>query len=82
MPTMWGMRECSSRNSGFGSGHGGGDSGIVEDFLALMEGRQGEASSDISHSVESHMMAFAADEACVRHTVVDIADFRRRHRKE
>ena len=64
------------------SGHGGGDSGIVEDFLALMEGRQGEASSDISHSVESHMMACAADEARVRHTVVDIADFRRRHRKE
>ena len=62
MPTMWGMRECSSRNSGSGSGHGGGDSGIVEDFLALMEGRQGEADAA---AAEEAAPAEAADEVAV-----------------
>ena len=61
------------------SGHGGGDAGIVEDFLALLEGRQAEAASDIRYSVESHMMACAAEEARLTGTVVRIADFRRRH---
>ena len=53
----------------------------MDDFLAVMEGRQGEASTDISRSIESHMMACAADESRLRGTVVEIADFRRRHRK-
>ena len=61
------------------SGHSGGDSGIVEDFLAMLEGRRGEASSAIRNSVESHMMACAADEARLTHTVVDVAEFRSRH---
>ena len=64
------------------SGHGGGDAGIMEDFLAVMEGRQSEAASDISYSVESHMMACAAEEARLTGTVVNIADFRRRHGKK
>ena len=75
------MRECSSRNSGSGSGHGG-DSGIVEDFLGMLEGKGSVSATEIHESVESHMMACAADEARVHHTVEDIADFRRRHRKE
>ena len=62
------------------SGHGGGDSGIVDDFLAVMEGRQGEASTGISRSIESHMMACAADESRLQGTVVEIEEFRRRHR--
>ena len=64
------------------SGHGGGDGGIVRDFLALLEGRQGEASSDIRASVESHMMACAAEESRMTDSVVSIEDFRRRHRKK
>ncbi|MBQ6527056.1 MAG: Gfo/Idh/MocA family oxidoreductase [Clostridia bacterium] len=64
------------------SGHGGGDGGIVEDFLALLEGKQGAASSDIRNSVESHMMACAAEEARQTGTVVRIADFRRRHERK
>ena len=60
-------------------GHGGGDKGIMDDFLALMEGRQGEAATAIGQSVESHMMACAAEESRLNGTVVDVADFRRRH---
>ncbi len=62
------------------TGHGGGDGGIVEDFLALLEGRQTEAASDIRYSVESHMMACAAEEARLTGTVVRIAEFRQRKR--
>ncbi len=61
------------------SGHGGGDSGIVEDFLALMEGRMAEAASDIANSVESHMMACAAEESRKTGTAVKIPDFRKKH---
>ena len=56
-------------------GHGGGDIGIVEDFLALMEGRETSAAC-ISESVESHMMACAAELSRKTGTTVDIADFR------
>ncbi len=61
------------------TGHGGGDGGIVEDFLALLEGRRAEAATDIRYSVESHMMACAAEEARLTGQVVNIADFRLRH---
>ena len=64
------------------TGHGGGDGGIVEDFLALLEGRSAEAASDIRYSVESHMMACAAEEARLTGKVVSIADFRARHGKK
>ena len=61
------------------SGHGGGDSQIVEDFLALLEGRSAGALSDISRSVESHMMACAAEEARLRGEVISVAQYRKEH---
>ena len=64
------------------SGHSGGDSGIVEDFLAMMEGKLNESSTDIHESVESHMMACAAEEARLTGKVIRIADFRRKHERK
>ena len=64
------------------SGHSGGDSGIVEDFLAMLEGRISESATDIHESVESHMMACAAEEARVTGQVISIADFRRKHERK
>ena len=64
------------------SGHNGGDSGIVEDFIAMLEGRLNESATDIHESVESHMMSCAAEEARVTGTVVSIAEFRRRHERK
>ena len=61
------------------SGHSGGDSGIVEDFLSMLEGKLSESSTDIHESVESHMMACAAEEARLTGNVISIADFRRKH---
>ncbi len=58
-----------------GSGHGGGDAGIMEDFAAGIETR-GESRSSISRSVESHLMACAIEHARLTGTVVDMPTFR------
>ena len=60
------------------SGHSGGDSGIVEDFLSMLEGRESTSASEIHESVESHMMACAAEEARLTGRVVSLTDFRRK----
>ena len=64
------------------SGHSGGDSGIVEDFLSMLEGKLSESSTDIHESVESHMMACAAEEARLTGNVISIEDFRRKHERK
>jgi len=64
------------------SGHSGGDSGIVEDFLAMLEGTMADSATDIHESVESHMMACAAEEARISGQVVRIAEYRERHERK
>ena len=64
------------------SGHSGGDSGIMDDFLEMLEGRGLESATDIHESVESHMMACAAEEARITGSVIRIDDFRRRHERK
>ena len=54
----------------------------MNDFLAILEGTLGESATDIHESVESHMMACAAEEARVTGGVVRIADFRRAHERK
>ena len=47
------------------SGHDGGDRGLIEDVLCLYEGADFDRSSltVIGRSVESHLMAFAAEQS-------------------
>ena len=59
------------------SGHSGGDSGIVDDFLSMLEGKHSESATGIHESVESHMMACAAEQARLTGAVVRLADFRK-----
>ena len=58
------------------SGHGGGDSGIMEDFTASLAASTPETRSSISKSVESHLMACAIEQSRLTGKVVDLADFR------
>ena len=60
------------------SGHSGGDSGIVDDFLSMLEGKDSVSATEIHESVESHMMACAAEEARLTGKVVSLAEFRRK----
>lgn len=58
------------------SGHGGGDAGIMEDFVASISGKQTQTRSSISKSVESHLMACAIEKSRLTGTVVDMNQFR------
>ena len=58
--------------------HGGGDYGLMDDFLEVLE--KGEDSScsrsSISRSVESHLMAYAAEQARVQEKVVKMDELK------
>ena len=45
--------------------HGGGDSLLMEDFIASLEDDTTECKTAIERSIESHIMAYAAEEARV-----------------
>jgi predicted dehydrogenase len=58
------------------SGHGGGDAGIIEAFLDSIElGKP--PSTSANESIESHLLAFLAEEARLERTVIDVATRRR-----
>ena len=58
------------------SGHGGGDAGIIEAFLDSIElGKP--PSTSAAESIESHLLAFLAEEARLERTVIDVATRRR-----
>ncbi len=65
-----------------GGGHGGGDSGLVDDFLRLAEGRGGEESrSSIGLSVESHLIAYAAERSRVEGRTIEMKELRKMLKK-
>lgn len=59
-----------------GSGHGGGDAGIMEAFTESIRNPEAESRSSISESVESHLMAFAVEKSRLTGQTVDMAEFR------
>jgi len=57
-----------------GGGHGGGDGGIISDFVRLVrEGGIGLTAAE--HSVQSHLMAFAAEHARLTKEVVHMEQY-------
>lgn len=56
-------------------GHGGGDSGIIKDFIGLIKGETGDAKTSAIKSVESHVMAFAAERSRLNEEVIHIEKF-------
>ncbi len=60
-----------------GGGHGGGDWGTFRAFLQVLRGETAPL-TDVRTSLESHLLAFAAEEARLSHRVVDMAEFRAR----
>jgi predicted dehydrogenase len=59
------------------SGHGGGDYGIMSNFVGVMRGEE-QALTTARESLESHLLAWAAEESRHQDTVVDMTDFRAR----
>ncbi|QHW31895.1 Gfo/Idh/MocA family oxidoreductase [Paenibacillus rhizovicinus] len=69
-------------------GHGGGDLGLIRDFAELVRGRRdnvdGQASGGLTsavHSVQSHLMAFAAEQSRLAGTVVEVERFTEQFRQ-
>lgn len=58
--------------------HGGGDVLLMEDFLATLSNDSEECKTTIDRSVESHIMAYAAEEARVTGKVIDIDEVKER----
>ena len=58
-------------------GHNGGDAGLVADFLDVMERGGVGSRSSIDRSVESHLMAYAAEQARVTGRIVDVDELKK-----
>jgi predicted dehydrogenase len=59
------------------SGHGGGDWGLMSGFLQALRG-EAPPLTDARTSLESHLLAFAAEEARLNRSVINMDDFRMR----
>jgi predicted dehydrogenase len=64
-------------STGHGGGHGGGDDGIMRDFVRVLR-REAPPQTPARASLESHLLAFAAEEARLHRTVVEMSEFRAR----
>ena len=63
--------------------HGGGDEGLMNDFSAGLHGSHPNGSrSSIQRSIESHLMACAAEEARLNGKTVDLAEFEEQLRRQ
>jgi len=57
-------------------GHGGGDRGLMEHFVKALAGVQDAALTNARASLESHLMAFAAEQARKTDSVVNMESYR------
>jgi len=62
------------------AGHGGGDGGLIRDFVDYVAEDRTEGASSARLSLMSHVMAFAAEESRVSGMIIDIEAFIRKHR--
>lgn len=53
------------------SGHGGGDYGIMHDFISILR-EGGESRTSAAVSLQSHLMCFAAERSRLEHTVIEL----------
>ena len=60
------------------AGHGGGDFKLLENFLSSIIKREGESLTSARASLESHLMAFAADESRRTGKVILMDEFRKK----
>ncbi len=58
-------------------GHGGGDNGIIHAFYDLLCGKENISLSDVSVSVNNHIIAFAAERSRVEGRVVETSEYNR-----
>ena len=57
------------------SGHLGGDTEIMKNFINIIRGKNGQVKTSALTSVESHIMAFAAEHSRLNSEVVNVKEF-------
>lgn len=55
-----------------GAGHGGGDAGLVASFVKSLRSGSNDALTSARNSMESHLMAFAAEKARIEGNVISM----------
>jgi predicted dehydrogenase len=60
------------------SAHGGGDFGIMQSFVNALRGTPDDSVTTARESLESHLLAFAAEEARLEYKVIDMSEYRAR----
>ena len=58
-------------------GHGGGDYKMMDQFVEIMRGEREEVSASAEVSVQSHVMAFAAEKSRLEEVFVDIEKYKK-----
>lgn len=61
---------------GAGKGHGGGDAGLATAFVNGLRSGRPEALTSARNSLESHLMAFAAEQARVQGSLISMPEYR------
>ncbi len=56
-------------------GHGGGDEKLMSDFISLVRAENNNGLTSAKNSVQSHLMAFAAEKSRVDGTVINIKEY-------
>ncbi|HIC89544.1 MAG TPA: Gfo/Idh/MocA family oxidoreductase [Anaerolineae bacterium] len=75
--------ETINPGAGIAMGHAGGDEGLMQAFVRTMRsGARVAALTSARESLESHLMAFAAEESRLQGTVIDMAAYRQRAEAE
>lgn len=67
---------------GSGSGHGGGDDGLMRSFLKQVQEGRADGLTSAQIAAEAHLISFAAEESRITGTVVDLHTFEARLRAE
>ncbi|NLL47091.1 MAG: Gfo/Idh/MocA family oxidoreductase [Firmicutes bacterium] len=59
-------------------GHGGGDYGLMQDFVRMLQGQETcDGLTYLEDSLESHIMAYAAEQARGERRIIDVDEWRR-----
>jgi len=69
-------RQSDADEAEAGVGHGGGDMGLVASFVRALRADTPSVLTSARNSLESHLMAFAAEQARVEGHVVSMSDYR------
>jgi predicted dehydrogenase len=64
------------------SGHGGGDWGLMHSFVNAVRGITDDSLTSARESLESHLLAFAAEESRLEHRLITMGDYRARAERE